>query len=377
LLSNYLGERPFPSLKDAFTSQIYRAVSVPKNKMSRLLKLDKALPAYGRESQAFTGAGSLVKLALQFPIKAYNALFTPMGRKNLFYFLKKSRASLSPVYRRDGTLVYSLKNGSQFVLHRGNHLSELFFLEGAYEPLETLIVSQAVQGNDVVLDLGANVGYYTALLDKLVKPDGKVHSFEPGQGTFIRLTETKKLLKLDQAVLHPKAVGDSVSHIDFCSSTSGSDAKQNTVKNGALGRHICHNQVEATTLDAFVAELHAKGVQNIAFVKCDIEGAEPSMLKGAQSLLNSQDPPIWLIEHNRMALREHEAASQDLLTSFINCDVYFVPICWPPSIMASPQASKWSGVPDELPDECNLIIFPKRGAYAKRTAALRQSGLIP
>lgn len=318
-----------------------------------------------------------IKKILKLPIKAYNALFTPMGRKTLRDFLKKRRAGMNPDYRRTGTLVYLLKNRNRFVFHRGNQLSELIFLEGSYEPLETLVVSKAVQSGDVVLDLGANVGYFTALLDRLVKPGGQVHSFEPGQGTFTRLEETKNLLKLDRTVLHPKAVSDSVGHIDFWLSTSGSDAQQSTVKVAALGQQIRHHRVEATTLDAFVAELHTKGARGVAFVKCDIEGAELSMIKGAQSLITSQDPPIWLIEHNRAALLEHGNSSLDLLSPFADFDVYFAPLCWPPSIMASPQAGKWSGLPDELPDECNLIIFPKRGSYAKRAAMLRQAGLIP
>jgi FkbM family methyltransferase len=340
-------------------------------------KLNNAMLKNSGDGQTFAGMGSLIEFILKIPVKAYNAAFTPMGRKNLHYLLKKGRVSLSPGYRRDGTLLYSLENGSRFVLHRGNRLSELIFLEGAYEPLETLIVSQSVRAGDVALDVGANVGYYTALLDGLVKPGGQVHSFEPGEGTFTTLEETKKLLKLDLAVLHQKAVGDSVGHIDFWSSTSGSDAQQSTIKNGGMGSQTRRHQVEATTLDAFAGELNAKGVQGIAFVKCDIEGAEPSMLKGAQNILNSENPPIWLIEHNRGVLLEHGAGSVDLVSPFLNCDVYFVPSCWPPSIMVSPQAVKWSGVPDELPDECNLIILPKRGAYANRAATLRQAGLIP
>ncbi len=349
------------------------------NRLSNVDKLNvsKAVLANGSDSQSLIGTESLIELILKLPTKAYNALFTPMGRKNLHYFLKKSRVSLNPDYRRDGTLVYLLKNGNRFVLHRGNRLSELFYLEGAYEPLETLIVSQSVRDGDVVLDIGANVGYYTALLDELVRPGGQVHSFEPGQGTFTRLEETKKLLKLDHAVLHPKAISDSVGQIDFWSSTSGFDAQQGTLKNTGLGQQIRYNQVVATTLDAFAAELNAKGTRNIAFVKCDIEGAELSMLKGAQNLLNSQDPPIWLIEHNRKVLLGHGASSLDLLSHFANFDIYFMPSSWPPSIMVSPQASKWSGVPDELPDECNLIIFPKHGAYATRAAKLRQVALIP
>jgi hypothetical protein len=76
-------------------------------------------------------------------------------------------------------------------------------------------------------------------------------------------------------------------------------------------------------------------------------------------------------------LFEHGATSAELLAPFAECDIYFTLMCWPPSIMASHQASKWSGTPSDLPDECNLIIFPKRGIYAKRADILRQAKLIP
>jgi FkbM family methyltransferase len=312
----------------------------------------------------------------KIPIKAFNAMFTPMGRKNLRRHLKWMRAKRDPHYQKNGTFIYPLNNGRRFVLHRDNQLSELIYLEGAYEPLESLIVSQAIRAGDAVLDIGANVGYFTALLGGLVQPDGQVHSFEPGSGTFAKLQETKQLLKLEQTILHQKAISDSVGHIDFFVSTSGSDAQQSTVKVAALGQQTRQHRVEATTLDTFVAELSAKGVKGVAFVKCDIEGAELSMIKGAQSVINSPNPPLWLIEHNRAALSEHNNSSRDLVSPFGKYDIYFVPLSWPPSIMASRQAAKWSGVPDELPDECNLIIVPKQGTFADRGAGLRKAGLI-
>ncbi len=310
------------------------------------------------------------------PRKLYNAMFTPMGRKNLRNRVKVCRASLNPGFRKNGALIYPLKNSNRFVFHRNNHLSELIFLEGAYEPLETLIITHAVHKGDTVLDIGANVGYYTALLDGLVKPDGQVHSFEPGRGTFARLEETKALLKLDRTFLHAKAISDHVGQIDFWVSTSGSDAQQSTVKVAALGEQTRRNSVEATTLDAFVAGLNSKVGAGIAFVKCDIEGAELSMIKGAGSLINSESPPIWLIEHNRAALTDHGSSSRDLVSPFGDFEIYFVPLSWPPSNLSFQQADKWSGVPAELPDECNLIIVPKRGAQAIRAVTLREAGLI-
>jgi len=344
--------------------------------MPRSVPANKAILIDGRFGRADGASGSVGEFILKLPGRLYNAVFTPMGRKNFFYFLKRQGVKLNPDYRRDGTLVYPLGNGNNFVLHRGNNLSELVYLEGAYEPLETLIVSKVVQRNDIVLDCGANVGYFTALLDRLVRPRGQVHAFEPGGGTFSKLERTKALLRLDRSTLYPKAVGSSVGEIDFWSSTSGSDAQQKTVQGAALGRHLRQDKVAATSLNVFVAELPAGDAARVAFVKCDIEGAEAAMLKGAKNLLSSANPPIWLIEHNRPALSDQGATSADLLAFFAGCDIYFIPICWPPSVMASPRASQWSGIADELPDECNLIVLPRRGMYAQRAAALRQSGLL-
>jgi len=342
--------------------------------MHRSINANKALLVDGRFGHADDAPGSLKDFILKFPRRVYNAVFTQMGRKNVFYFVRRQHVKLNADYRRDGTLVYLLHNGNNFVLHRGNNLSELVFLEGAYEPLETMIVSKVVQRGDVVLDCGANVGYFTALLDRLVKPNGHVHSFEPGLGTFSKLERTKALLKLEHATLYSKAVGNLVGEIDFWSSTSGSDAQQKTVQ--TLGRCLRHDRVDSTTLDVFAASLRDQGTDRIAFVKCDIEGAEAAMLRGATTLLQSENPPIWLVEHNRPALTEHGATSTELMNFFAGYDIYYVPICWPPSIMAAPKAAKWSGKLEELPDECNLIALPKRGVYSGRTAALREAGLL-
>ena len=344
--------------------------------MHRSLNANKTLLGNPGATRTYAGTGSWRERLLALPTKAYNALFTLMGRKNLYYFLKKYRANLNSGYRTNGTLVYSLNNGNRFVLHRGNHLSELVYLEGAYEPLETIIVSQLIEPGDFVLDLGANVGYFTALLDQLVGSGGQVHSFEPGEGTFAKLQDTKRILGLTQSSLYQKAVGETNGLIDFWSSTSGSDAQQNTVSNPVLGSHLRLTKVQSATLDDFLADLPNRRAEKIAFVKCDIEGAEPAMLKAAKSLLQSHNPPIWLMEHNRPALLDHGTNSADLLAHFIDFEIYFVPLCWPPSIMASPQAEKWSGIPNDLPDECNLLIFPKRGVYAARVSKLRRNGLL-
>ena len=47
-----------------------------------------------------------------------------------------------------------------------------------YEPDQTEIVKKYVHEGDIVIDVGANIGYYTLLFAKLVGPTGHVYSFE-------------------------------------------------------------------------------------------------------------------------------------------------------------------------------------------------------
>ncbi len=307
--------------------------------------------------------------------KIYNGLFTPMGRKNLRSRLKMLNVRLDSDYRRSGTAVYRLRDGRRFVFHRDNQLSQLIYVEGAYEPLETLIASRVIQPDDVVLDVGANVGYYSAIFDQLVRPGGAVHSFEPGTKTIRSLSTTKDSLDLNRTTLHQKAIGERVGTATFWDSTSGSDAQQSLMNVTALGGKAQGHEVEVTTIDSFIASLPTP--KSVAFVKCDIEGAEPSMLRGAKELLSSENPPIWLIEHNRPALHEHGNDSGDLLLPLKEYQIAYVPLTWPPSILASPQAIHWEGDPWKLPDECNLIALPRYGAYAGRAAKLRECGLLP
>ena len=52
-------------------------------------------------------------------------------------------------------------------------------INGVYEPFETSLVLDEVREGEVVLDIGAHIGYYTLIFAKLVGPLGKVFAFEP------------------------------------------------------------------------------------------------------------------------------------------------------------------------------------------------------
>ena len=77
-----------------------------------------------------------------------------------------------------------------------------------YERTATGIVQREINEGDVVLDIGANIGYYTLLAARLVGPTGQVIAFEPDQTNFALLRKNVEANGYRNVVLVNKAVSD-------------------------------------------------------------------------------------------------------------------------------------------------------------------------
>ena len=72
------------------------------------------------------------------------------------------------------------------------------------DKLEIDFLTKTIKPGMVVLDIGANIGFYTEIVSKLVGSTGKIHAFEPDSLNFQRLQ--KKLLGCSNVNLVQKAV---------------------------------------------------------------------------------------------------------------------------------------------------------------------------
>lgn len=78
-----------------------------------------------------------------------------------------------------------------------------------YEPFETKVVTSIVKTNDILLDIGANIGYYTLIFSKLTGKNGRVFAFEPAKHNFDLLNNNVNLNKYsDRVTTINKAVTD-------------------------------------------------------------------------------------------------------------------------------------------------------------------------
>ena len=74
-----------------------------------------------------------------------------------------------------------------------------------WEPLKILKPKK----NDIVIDVGANTGYYSLRLSSLVGENGKVIAIEPDPQTFNSLTKNCELNNISNVDTHNIAISDS------------------------------------------------------------------------------------------------------------------------------------------------------------------------
>ena len=150
-------------------------------------------------------------------------------------------------------------------------------------------LKRELKAGDRVFDVGANAGFFTLIVARLVGPAGRVVAFDPAPENCESIREQVELNGYaPYCTAVQKAVGGRPGTATFSFAASGSPMGH--LGGAAKGERSV--QVEVTTLDDAV---EAYGPPT--FIKLDVEGAEGEVLAGAHKLLSSGAArPTWLIE---------------------------------------------------------------------------------
>jgi FkbM family methyltransferase len=146
------------------------------------------------------------------------------------------------------------------------------------ERFETNLIKEKVKEGFTVLDIGAQVGYYTLIMAKLVGDKGKVIAFEPEPSNFALLKKNVEINGYGNIILVNKAL-------------SNTNTKGKIYLNPInLGDHRIFDSgddrqsfdIECIKFDDFFSEFTDK----IDFIKMDIQGSEFAVMLGMQEVLN-------------------------------------------------------------------------------------------
>ena len=229
----------------------------------------------------------------------------------------------------DRVLAKTASGLKMFLDARDRSIAPHIMLDGVWEESTEAVLRKLVKPGMCVLEIGANVGYFTLVLAQLVGAGGRVAAFEADPDLAQIVRENIEMNGFHRhAAVHAQAVSDGgAEELTFYRAIrhrgNGSLlAIEQTPHNPEGEREAI--VVPATTIDAFA---RSAGITPTA-IKIDAEGAEPAILRGATHTLADPalrvlmlefspafvqaagaDPRAYLesIEHNgfRLSLIEH------------------------------------------------------------------------
>lgn len=254
----------------------------------------------------------------------------------------------------------------------------LFVRNRSYEEVELRIAKAWLNSGDSCLDLGANIGYFSALLANQVSTSGKVIAVEPAPQTAALLKTAIEVLKLPQITLEQTCITNQEnSTIEFMVSikNDGSDVQQSLVVSSKLENKFKAELVLANTLDNLIQKHDVSG--KVSLVKIDIEGAEPFALQHGKSIFNSESLPLFIVEVYTSGLDRLGFSPKDIYKFFPQdlFELYWVNRAYPnPSTefkyghiykLISPKHHHWMC-------HTNLIAVPKTGEFSNRISRIRK-----
>lgn len=156
---------------------------------------------------------------------------------------------------------------------------------------ELALVDALVGRGEVVLDVGANFGFFADRLSRLVGPEGHVHAFEPHpiqEASLRRLAGSRR-----NVTYHPVALSDAPGEAQMLVPRRDGESvtAMGTLETHAGGEDVEAIAVRVETLDRMLADEQRR----VAFVKCDVEGHEFATLQGGTQRLE-RDAPLLLLE---------------------------------------------------------------------------------
>lgn len=148
---------------------------------------------------------------------------------------------------------------------------------------------QLVKKGDTVIDIGANLGYYTCPLADLVGEQGKVYAVEPVPVIFSVLK--RNVGKRKNVELLNYALGEEERAIEMANDSVAAVGYFGTGRNFVSEGELSKDAVRFTAQMRRGSELF-KGVEKIDFIKCDIEGYERVVLPEMRPLIERHHPMV-------------------------------------------------------------------------------------
>lgn len=158
---------------------------------------------------------------------------------------------------------------------------------GVYEKAETRFFQSACRDGMTFLDVGANLGYYTALAARAVGPNGRVLAVEPDPDSFGYLEQTIAANAVGNVEAFPVAASDAPAILPLYISTDNRGDNRLYASDGERPQV----EVKARPLDALLRD---NKIDTVDLIKIDVQGYEPKVIAGLRETITAS-PNLTLL----------------------------------------------------------------------------------
>lgn len=197
---------------------------------------------------------------------------------HLLYESSFLRKKISPIVNIFKPEIVMIGNNKMYIDKDDRVVSQSLISFGTWEEHETNLFKKNIKKGDVVIDVGANIGYYTLIAAELVGKNGKVFAFEPNTRNCALLKKNVEVNGYKNVEIIDKALSDfnGTGKLFLTNEDNYGDLR---IFNSNDNRESVG--IKLITLDSF---LNKKKI-NVNVIKMDVQGAEVRVLKGATNTL--------------------------------------------------------------------------------------------
>ena len=197
-------------------------------------------------------------------------------------------------------VMVELPSGESFWVNLRDRYVSQGIMSGKYEEAETAFVARHVTPGMHCLDIGANLGWFTVKMGRLVGASGSVTAFEPRDDVFEHLAKTVRQNGLTNVRLHHCALGAAPGAATLAWLRSDQNPGGTHLQLGSAASEAADGQSVSQATQ--ILRLDDVIDHRVDFIKLDVEGAEKLVLEGASRILRDSRP-IIMSEVSPEALR--------------------------------------------------------------------------
>lgn len=182
-------------------------------------------------------------------------------------------------------------SGNRFIMKMENPTADHILSHGIFEWPLIQWCEQFCDKSKNFVDIGAHMGTYSIHLSKF---SNQVYSFEAQRDTYYNLCGGIALNNYQNIIAYNVALGDPENHnkemnLNQVSDDGGGSTMSEEIVEISNNNIIKTHKIKVRTLDSY-------NLENIGFLKLDVEGWEISVLKGAENTLKNNGYPRFIFE---------------------------------------------------------------------------------